>query len=256
MNNESQNWEQRYYELEKEFEEFAYVVSHDFYAPLRHISGFTQILLGELPELSDQQKLYEEMIIGSVKEAELSLDALLEYSRMNTDEKYFIDLDISRIIEGVLKKLRPHIDASDAQINVGDMPEKVLADEKLLTRALYCLLDNAITYQPEDQAPVISISATQNGRKTVICVEDNGIGMKPESVSKAMIILRRLHGDDAYKGRGVGMSFAKKVAEIHGGKLSYETEPDKGTRAFLELGEPLPQVSESEKRARLQITPA
>lgn len=255
MNDDTQDWEKRYYELEKEFEEFAYVVSHDFYAPLRHISGFTQILMGELPELSEQQKLYEEMIIGSVKEAELSLDAILEYSRMNTDEKYFIDLDLSKIIESVQKKLRPHIEESDAQITLGDMPEKTLADEKLLTRALYCLLDNAITYQPEGQTPLIHISATQKGDKTIICIEDNGIGMKPESVPKAMIILRRLHGDDAYKGRGVGMSFAKKVAEIHGGILSYETEPGKGTKAYLELGKPLPQVSEKEKRSRLQINP-
>lgn len=253
MSDKDLDWKQRYYDLEKEFEDFAYVVSHDFYAPLRHISGFTQILLAELPELNEQQKLYEEMIMGSVKEAELSLDAILEYSRMNTDEKYFRELEISHVLDLAMKKLRVHIEEHQADVKIGKLPQTVFADEKLLSRALYCLIDNALTYQPEGQKPKVSITVEQDNDKTIFCVEDNGIGMAPENVEKAMIILRRLHADDAYKGRGVGMTFAKKVAEIHGGSLRYETEVGKGTKAFLEIGEPVPQISEEEKRARLQL---
>ena len=84
--------------LLKEYEEFAYVISHDLSGPLRQIAGFTDILLKEMGELPEKQKIYRDMIDHAVREAQLSLDALLEFSRLNTDEKNFEEFGYQRII--------------------------------------------------------------------------------------------------------------------------------------------------------------
>lgn len=225
-----------YERLQKEYQEFSYVVSHDLHAPFRQINGFMALLLEGLDQsLSEEQQVYKDMILRAIKDAEHSLDALLEFSRLHTDEKVFQDINTRLMIKDILKNLQFRINESDAHVEIGNVPRKVRGDKKMLMKALYCLLDNAIKFQPKNQKAEVKIKAKEDDGKIVFCIEDNGIGMKPEQQERAFTILRKLHSNEEYSGRGVGLSLAKKIAEIHGGEICLNSTPARGTKVFFSL---------------------
>lgn len=230
------NQPKQYEDIEKEYQEFAYVVSHDLHAPLRQINGFTNLLLEDLPiELSEEQQKYKEMVFRAIKEAELSLDALLEFSRLNTDEKVFVKTDPSKIISEALKKLQFQIAESKAEIEIKDMPETVTADEKKITKAFYALLDNAIKFQPEGQVPQIGLNCEETETHYIFSIRDNGIGIDPQNQERVFTILRRLHTEDSYPGRGVGLTLARKIAHIHSGDVQIDPDVTEGTTVHLSI---------------------
>jgi len=220
--------------LVNEYSEFAYVVSHDLQSPVRQLKGFTDCLLNSLETLDPQQQAYKDMIDHVAEHAEKTLDALLVFSRLNTDEKYFETLDPNEIIAESLKRLgiRPQNFNGTLEIEE-DMPP-IYGDKALIIQAFYHLIDNAVKFQPEGQKPGIKIRAERSGTKTTFTIEDNGIGMEPNKIHLAFVILRKLHPEDQnYGGRGVGLSFAKKIAKIHKGDVEIESQPDKGTKVMF-----------------------
>ncbi len=220
----------------KEYEEFAYVVSHDLSAPLRQIAGYTDILLGEIGDkLPETQKLYRDMIMHAVEEAHLSLDALLEFSRLNTDEREFEEFNTKELLTDVLSKLHLVISDKQADIKSSGFPQTLRGDKKILTQAFYHLLHNALKFQPEGQNPKIEINATQEGSVITFCFSDNGIGIRPERQDKVFVILRKANSNTKFPGRGVGLTFAKKIAMIHGGDAWLESEVDKGTKVYFSI---------------------
>lgn len=225
-----------YKALLKEYEEFAYVVSHDLSSPLRQIAGYTDILLGEIGgELTESQQLYRDLIMSAVQEAHLSIDALLEFSRLNTDEKHFEEFETKDMLADVLKKL--HLIAADKNANITseNMPSKLRGDLKLLTQAFYHLLHNALKFHEEGHKPEVKISAQKEGSVVTFCFSDNGIGIRPERQDKVFIIMRKANADTKYPGRGVGLTFAQKIAMIHGGDIRLESEVGKGTRVYMSI---------------------
>ncbi|MEM7618763.1 MAG: ATP-binding protein, partial [Pseudomonadota bacterium] len=142
--------------------------------------------------------------------------------------------DLNDLVAETVSKLSGVIDASDAQIQVDEMPN-VYGDKKLLCDAFYYLIDNAIKFQPDGQTPKVVISCQDRDGKACFVVSDNGIGMDPKTAERALIILRKLNRPDAYEGRGAGLAFTKKIIEIHNGDIWIETEPQKGTSVFFTL---------------------
>ena len=99
------SYKKKYEELLHEYQEFAYAVSHDLQAPVRMMQGFTEILLQEVDgSLADHLVSYSDMIKHAGKEAGDALDALLEFSRLNTDPKHFKPLDLNALVATVVEQ--------------------------------------------------------------------------------------------------------------------------------------------------------
>jgi signal transduction histidine kinase len=186
-------------------------------------------------KLSEEQKTYKGMIFKALRDAEMSLDALLEFSRLNTDDKIFTDISVQAIIENTLEKLEIQISESDTKIDIKSLPEKIKGDEKTIIKAFYSLLDNAIKFQPNGQKPHIVIDAEETGDRVIFSIQDNGIGIDERDQTRIFTILRRLHANDAYPGTGLGLSLAKKIAETHGGEIWIESKRGEGTKIFFSV---------------------
>ncbi len=229
------NYKEKYENLLREYQDFAYVVSHDLQSPVRQMSGFVEILMQEIDgELSEHHKCYSNMIQHAGQEASDALEALLEFSRLNTDEKKFTQFDLNEIVGHVVAAFETKKEKTGARITVKDLP-KIKADAALISRLYTYLLSNAFKFRNTEGQPEIEVGVTDRDGVQVFYVKDNGIGMNPEKAEEAFIMFRRLNAADTYPGRGAGLTFARKIVDIHNGDLWIETLPEKGSTIFFTL---------------------
>ncbi|MBX2833843.1 MAG: response regulator [Micavibrio sp.] len=230
------DWENRYQELKREYEQFSYIISHDLQAPLRQINGFTNIMMEEFPEImGEDQELYKKMLAHSIDQANGTISALLIFSRLNTCEKKFEKASPSKLIDHVITTLNTQIIEANANITIKDLPEFVRCDKILFEKIVTHLLENSIKFRKSDTELKIKISCTVDDDFTTFCIKDNGIGIEKNQQEIALTILRKLSADEDSTGYGVGLNYAKKIAEIHGGKLWIESKVNKGTEVYFSV---------------------
>ena len=215
----------------QELEQFAYVVSHDLQAPLRTMSGFAQLLnkfyKGKLDERADE--FIQEIISGAADMKSL-IDDLLQFSRVQRQERVAEPTDCSEALDEALAGLRAAIEESGAVVERGDLPE-ILASRSQFIQLFQNLVGNAIKYRG-DARPEVHISAEPGSGTAsgwIFRVRDNGIGMNPEHLDRIFLIFQRLHTPDEYSGTGIGLAICKKIVELHGGRIWAESEPGKGS---------------------------
>ena len=227
---------EKYEKLLKEYEQFAYIVSHDLRAPIRQIKGFTDLFVKSLGEdLTEQQETYKEMIDHVISDADKTLDALLEYSRIATSEKCFEELDLNEVVSQALEELKDNLGHSEFDITVEDMPE-VYGDPDLLKSLFVYALDNAVKFQPPGQRPRIKVFMEGRDGENVFTISDNGIGIDPKFAEGAFTIFRTLNARALYEGGGAGLACAKKIVDVHEGEIWIDSALEEGVRLSFTLG--------------------
>ncbi|MES2486418.1 MAG: ATP-binding protein, partial [Bacteroidota bacterium] len=213
----------------EELEQFNYISSHDLQEPLRTVSNYIEML----------QEDYPEQIHGEVKEHLQSIDSavsrmlklvrsLLEFGKLGQDRKMSF-IDSQMVINHVLADLKGLIEANNATVLVkGELP-KLYAYETELRQLLQNLINNAVKFKKKETPPQITISCKSIDGYFRFAIADNGIGIAPEHKAKIFNIFQRLHKQDVYEGHGIGLANCKKIAELHGGKIWVQSEPDIGS---------------------------
>ncbi|MBO9682581.1 MAG: PAS domain-containing protein, partial [Flavisolibacter sp.] len=214
-------------------EEFAYAASHDMKEPIRKIHFFANRLKEELEPLLNQRQhlLFDKLETASQRVSDL-IDDLLTYSQVTKgmeEEQQEVNLD--EIIKAVLQDLELQVHEKDAEVKIAPLPA-VKGNRRQLQQLFQNLINNALKYSKENEHPVISITASLvKGRDVkpelplergnlhyhLIEVSDNGIGFSQHDAERIFNVFTRLHGNSEYKGTGVGLSIARKVAENHKG---------------------------------------
>ena len=128
-----------------------------------------------------------------------------------------------------------------AEITLEGFSFTVKGQQSILIQAILNLLTNAIKFIPTGVRPKVRIWAESRNHWIRLWIEDNGIGITPADRQKIFDIFIRLHGIQAYPGKGMGLAFVKRGIERLGGRVGVESELGKGSRFWLEL----PNVSSS-----------
>jgi PAS domain S-box-containing protein len=222
----------------QELEQFAYVASHDLQEPLRMVASYTQLLSrrykGKLD--SDADDFIAFAVDGANRMQRLIQD-LLTFSRVGKKgQEDLLDISSDDALEQAILNLRGAIGDSGAIVTHGTMPE-VKANEIQLTQLFQNLVGNAIKYQGPG-IPHIHISAAKNGApKWIFSVQDDGLGIDPQFFERIFGMFQRLHKRDEFEGTGMGLAICKKIVERHGGKISVESAPGKGSTFHFTLAE-------------------
>jgi two-component system phosphate regulon sensor histidine kinase PhoR len=111
----------------------------------------------------------------------------------------------------------------------------VTGDPVHLTNAVFNLVDNAVKYSPEK--PVVSVATSNDGRWLRVTVKDNGIGIAREDVKHIFERFYRVHTGNVHnvKGFGLGLHYVDEIVRAHGGRVTVDSEPGKGSTFTLEL---------------------
>jgi len=222
-------------EANNELQQFAYVTSHDLREPLRMITGFTQSLEKRYKDKLDKTaNEYIDFIVDGATRMQNLIDDILAYSRVGTRGIPFEQVDMEKALADVLTNLKMAIEETDARITHDPLPV-IPGDPVQMMQVLQNLISNAIKFHQEGEAPVIHVSARQEGHEYVFSVKDNGIGIDPEVFGRLFILFQRLHTRDKYPGTGVGLAITKKIVGRHGGRTKVESQPGKGSTFYFSI---------------------
>lgn len=219
----------------KELEAFSYSVSHDLRAPLRHISGFVQLLQAQAQgQLADSGRHYLEIIAGASKKMGELIDDLLSFSRTGRAQMRLETVPLGLLVEECRRELEPEQRGRTIEWEVGPLPA-VQADRALLRQVLANLLGNAIKYTRNRPVARIEVSARQEQGEIVVCIRDNGAGFDMQYANKLFGVFQRLHSETEFEGTGIGLANVRRIVVRHGGRTWAEGQVDQGAAFYFTL---------------------
>jgi PAS domain S-box-containing protein len=219
-----------------ELDAFAYSVSHDLRAPLRHIDGFIDLLRGNIePQLDPKSKHYLDTITDSARRMGVLIDNLLAFSRMARIELSKHDVNLNAVVEDVIEQLQPESDSRSIEWRVGHL-EAAKGDQALLTMVWTNLIQNAFKFTRDKLPAVIEIGYTsQNSDNNIYFIRDNGVGFDEKYAANLFGVFQRLHRQEEFEGTGIGLATVRRIVQRHGGSIRAEAELGKGATFYISL---------------------
>jgi PAS domain S-box-containing protein len=227
--------------MSQQQEAFAYGISHDLRAPLRAIDSFAGLLDARVhASLDDTGRDYLERIRAAAGRMGGLIDALLHLSRVNRIEYRREPVDISLLAEWAGAELQDAEPgrAADIEVTPGLL---VMGDERQLKLMLTQLLDNAWKFSRDRERVRIEVHGERAGDVMRIRIRDHGAGFDMCYADKLFTPFQRLHGPGEGGGDGLGLAIAHGIVARHGGRITAESQPGRGSTFHLEL----PAVTES-----------
>jgi len=203
----------------KELEAFSYSVSHDLRAPLRHIAGFSDLLL---ESAGSEDVAMRQRFLKNIKEsARLAgklVDDLLSFSHTGRAALRPTRIDMTELVSGCIDKLDLDIGQRRVDWHIEGMPV-VCADPVFLHLAVYNLLSNAVKFTRDREQAVIRITCSEADDEFVFHVADNGAGFNRDYVHKLFGVFQRLHRMEDFEGTGIGLANVRRIIERHNGRV-------------------------------------
>lgn len=249
LNNKLTESNEHLKQMNEELDQFAYMASHDLQEPLRKIQMFSDKILQGI-QLTPETEKYFAKIINASKRMQSLINNLLDFSRHSMSQSDFRKTDLSKLVRETLTELEIDIEKAGAKVEVGELPV-ISAVPGLMQQLFYNILSNAIKFRKKDEPLLITISAEplaeeqlddfislSNGNKYYkLVITDNGIGFDNKLSQEIFKVFKRLHSYQEFEGTGVGLSICKKIIEKHGGSITAESEPNKGSSFIMILPE-------------------
>jgi len=237
----------------KELEAFSYSVSHDLRAPLRHITGFMELLDSKVSGTLDKQgKHYLNMISDSSKHMGILIDDLLAFSRIGRSALMKTRLELNQLVAEVLRDLKEETRGRDIVWKIEEIPG-VDGDRSMLKLMLINLISNALKFTRKKAQAIIEIGCISENppfpplskggeggfvaeeKEFVFFIRDNGVGFDMNYVDKLFNVFQRLHKQEEFEGTGIGLANVKRIVTRHGGRVWAEGKVGEGATFYFSL---------------------
>ena len=229
--------------INKELEAFAYSISHDLRAPLRHMAGFTELLQKKASSVVDEKSNhYMTMILDSAKRMGNLIDDLLAFSRIGRTETQKTRINLTQLVKEALSEVQEDTEGRNIAWKIGTLPD-FYGDRSMLRVVLVNLIANAVKFtRPRPQAEIEIGCADGNRDALVVFIKDNGVGFDMKYVGKLFGVFQRLHPSEAFEGTGIGLATVQRIIHRHGGKVWAEGAVDGGATFYFSAPRPQGQL--------------
>jgi PAS domain S-box-containing protein len=221
----------------QELEAFNYSVAHDLRAPLRGISGFSQVLMEDYGKTLDAAGLsHLQRVRDAAQHMGRLIDSMLTLSRIARADLRDERVDLSRLARETAARLKESQPDRAVEFTIGDGFEEK-GDTALLGAVIENLLGNAWKFT-RDRAPArIEFGAVREDGQTAYFVRDNGAGFDMAFASKLFGVFQRLHLQSEFDGTGVGLATVQRIVRRHGGRVWAEGKVGEGACFRFTLGD-------------------
>lgn len=220
--------------------EFVANVSHEIRTPMNGITGMISLLL-ETP-LSPEQHDYADTIRQSADALLAIINDILDFSKIEAGrlELDIQDFSLNDTVESVRKLFTPRAQRKGLELTCDispDIPPQVRGDPGRLRQILANLIDNAIKFTDKGKIHVVVRIQDEAPTTLLACFEvhDSGIGISPQTASRLFNAFSQADGSTTrkYGGTGLGLAISKQLANLMGGQIGMDSEPEQGSRFWF-----------------------
>jgi signal transduction histidine kinase len=230
-----------------ELESFAYSVAHDLRAPLRHMAGYSNVLVQDHGPQLDAEAL---RCLGKIEDGAHNMgrlvDDLLHLSKVGQQKLSIRETPLGFLLAQVIEDLAPECSGREVTWRVGDL-FSAECDPGLMKQVFVNLLSNAVKYTRTREHAVIEVGQARQNDEQVLFVRDNGVGFDMQYAGKLFGVFQRLHKARDFEGTGVGLAIVQRIIRKHGGRIWVEAELNRGAAFFFTLGSSRNSPSKEEK---------
>ncbi len=218
-----------------ELESFSYSVSHDLRAPLRHVSGYMELLQKYLAEsLDEKASRYIKISLDEARRMGILIDDLLAFSRFGRTEIHWTEVDFDHLVREVVAGFEPELNERQVQWHIHALP-MVCVDRSMLRLVWSNLISNALKFSRERAQTEIEIGVTSGDTAHTFFVRDNGTGFDMQYVGQLFGVFQRLHKVAEFEGTGIGLATVRRVVQRHGGQSWAEGKEGEGATFYFTL---------------------
>jgi PAS domain S-box-containing protein len=220
----------------KELEQFAYSISHDLRAPLRHIEGFICMLEEDCSESLNEhcRDHIKRVRTGSARMQEL-INALLSLARLSRGDISRSKVYLTALAKTVAAELGKSQPERRVEFIIAD-DVTVDGDPVLLRIVIQNLMDNAFKFTGKKAFARIEFGVMQINDKPVYYVKDDGVGFNTENAGKRLFTpFQRFHTITEFPGLGIGLATAQRIVQRHGGFICAESGVNEGATFYFNL---------------------
>jgi PAS domain S-box-containing protein len=219
-----------------ELETFAYSVSHDLRAPLRHLAGYSELLQTQASSLlDDKSRRYIKIISASVNKMGHLIDDLLAFSRIGRAETEKMLVSLEQLVKEVVAEFGQETKGREIAWKIGALPA-CYGDRSMLRIVIVNLVSNAVKFTRLRKPAEIEIGCADVNRNEVeVFIRDNGAGFDMRYANKLFGVFQRLHLPDEFEGTGIGLATVQRIIHRHGGKVRAEGAVDRGATLYFSL---------------------
>jgi light-regulated signal transduction histidine kinase (bacteriophytochrome) len=217
-------------QINKQLDEFVYIVSHDLKAPLRGLASLTTFLEDELgKEINPGAKEMLELMKSRTSRMQMLIDGILHYSRIANKKTEEEEVEVLPLINNIIDLLAV---PSNFRFEIQDKLPSLIGEKIKLHEVFQNLITNAIKYNDKESG-CIKINCLESPESFQFSVEDNGMGIEPHYFEKIFGVFQTLQSKDKTDSTGIGLTIVKKIIEQRGGKIWVESELKKGTKFIV-----------------------
>lgn len=241
-------------DINKELDDFTYMVSHDLKEPLRSIDAFTKFVIEDYQDkIDDTGRMYLERIRANVSRMQELIEDLLELSRIERGQYLLERVNITDIVNDVLLRLEYLIKERNAIIKINGNLPTIFCDKVRIAEVLFNLISNAIKFN-DKKTPVVEIGCKKNSRFYEFYVKDNGPGIDEKYHKKIFEIFQRVSPDKEKEGTGIGLTIVKRIIDMQNGNIRIESRQNKGTIFYFTIPKNVEYIKQNEIIDKLTTT--
>jgi len=218
-----------------ELESFAYSVSHDLRAPLRHVVGYSELLQRQASSLLDEKsRRFMQTILESSKRMGNLIDDLLAFSRLGRTETKKTLVSLDQLVKEVVAEIGQDTTGRDIVWNIHPLPV-CYGDRSMLRLVIVNLLSNAVKFTRMRAQAEIEIGSVDGENEVEVFVRDNGAGFDMQYADKLFGVFQRLHLPEEFEGTGIGLATVRRIIHRHGGEVRAEGGVDQGATLYFSV---------------------
>jgi len=216
----------------KELQEFAYITAHDLKTPLRGIGTLAGWLSTDYADKFDEQGQKQvKMLVERAKRADKLVDSILQYSRAGQLREEQEQMDLNTVLPEIIHEIEP---PENIEITIENELPVLMSRNTQIRQVFHNLLNNAVKHMDKEKGQ-IKVGCLEEEGFWKFRVADNGPGIDQKYFKKIFKIFQTLSPPDETESTGIGLSIAKKIVTLNGGRIWVESNPGEGSTFFFTL---------------------